>query len=164
MEELDKALGICVTGPLKQQALDEFAGHMAAWGITMPSVEPLVLDFGLRDLDGVGLIEYWVANECDAGYCAKFLFVRDRQSCPMHLHREKMETFFVVKGKAWMHYKGKVWLMSEGDTLSVQTNQIHGFTGQGPCLLLEVSKPCHIDDNFFEDRRIPIGGNHRRLH
>ena len=36
----------------------------------------------------------------------------------------------------------------------------HSFTGAGPALLLEVSKPCIIDDNYFEDTRILIGGNY----
>jgi hypothetical protein len=50
-------------------------------------------------------------------------------------------------------------VMTPGDVLTVQAGNVHGFTGIGPALLLEISQPCRIDDNYFEDRRIPIGGN-----
>jgi hypothetical protein len=31
----------------------------------------------------------------------------------------------------------------------------------GPALLLELSMPCEVDDNFFDDPRIPYGGNQK---
>ncbi len=60
----------------------------------MPPHEPLVSDFGLGDFYETGLIEYWVANEIQAGYCGKLLFVFGGQTCPMHWHKRKHETFF----------------------------------------------------------------------
>ena len=38
----------------------------------------------------------------------------------------------------------------------------HSFTGKGPALLLEVSTPCLVKDNVFENPNIPIGSNFRR--
>jgi quercetin dioxygenase-like cupin family protein len=52
--------------------------------------------------------------------------------------------------------------MAPGDVLPVPPGKPHAFTGVGPALLLEVSKPCRVDDNYFDDRRIPIGGNYER--
>jgi len=51
--------------------------------------------------------------------------------------------------------------MSAGDVLRVEVGKDHRFTGLGPCLLLEVSKPSIIADNYFENTNIPIGGNYR---
>ncbi len=51
--------------------------------------------------------------------------------------------------------------MKAGDVLPVTQGNYHSFTGVGPCLLLEVSKPCEVDDNYFHNPRIPFGGNHR---
>ena len=68
----------------------------------MPPSQRLVLDFGLGDFKGTGLIECWLANEVAAGYCGKYLFVFDRQTCPAHLHRKKHETFFIAKGRVRM--------------------------------------------------------------
>ena len=128
----------------------------------MPPVNPLVLDFGLDDFEQTGLIEYWIANEGSAGYCGKYLFVFDGQTCPKHRHKGKHETFFIVKGKVRMESGGKRWTMKEGDVFPVPRGRYHRFTGIGPALLLEISTPCEISDNYFENRSIPIGGNCRR--
>ena len=159
MDELNKALKISVTGVLKQKALEKFEAQMKKWSIKMPSPEYLVLDFGLGDFYKTGLIECWIANEEKEGYCGKFLFVFDGQRCPMHRHKDKHETFFIMKGSVMMDYDGKSCEMKPGDTLPVEKWKYHSFAGVGPALLLEISKPCIVDDNYFEDKTIPIGGN-----
>ncbi len=161
MQELDKGLDISLKGRRAEKALTDFYRMSKAWGLDMPQADPLVLDFGLADFDRVGLVECWIANEFEAGYCGKFLFVTDGQTCPMHHHREKHETFFIVKGRVRMTCDGEEWEMGQGDVLPVAPGKVHGFTGAGPALLLEVSKPCKIDDNYFENTAIPIGGNYQ---
>lgn len=161
MEELDKALGIALQGPRAEQALAEFQRQVAAWGVALPPVTPLVLDFGLGEFAKVGLIEYWIANEAQAGYCGKYLFVFDGQTCPMHRHRTKHETFFIVQGHVEMILGDTRREMGPGDVLPVPPWTYHRFTGIGPALLLELSMPCEVDDNFFENVDIPIGGNWR---
>mgnify|MGYP001190335151 CR=1 FL=1 len=160
MQELDRGLAISLTGPQAERALKAFGQQMAAWNLSPPPSQPLVLDFGLADFEHVGLIEYWIANEVQAGYCGKYLFVFDGQTCPMHRHREKHETFFLVKGRVRMVYDGVEREMREGDVLPVDRWKYHSFTGIGPALLLELSMPCQVDDNYFENRSIPIGGNY----
>lgn len=158
MDELKKGLDICVSGPVRTAALRAFKKQLRAWGLAMPPVEPLVLDFGLGNFKKTGLIEYWIANEAKAGYCGKYLFVFDGQTCPEHCHRDKHETFFIVKGQVRMRSRGRAARMKSGDVLPVPPGGRHSFTGVGPALLLEVSKPCKVEDNYFTDRRIPIGG------
>jgi len=160
MDELDKGLDISLKGAAAEAAVAEMLEHVDAWGLVLPPVDPLVLDFGLGDFRRTGLIEAWVANELDEGYCGKFLFVFDGQTCPAHCHREKHETFYVVRGGVRMDYRGESREMKEGDVLPVGQGNYHSFTGIGAALLLEVSKPCQIDDNYFENRAIPIGGNY----
>lgn len=162
MEELDKGLSISLPKSRTSEILNEFHSQMNAWGLKMPDVEPLVLDFGLDNFQATGLIEFWIANEVEAGYCGKYLFVFDQQTCPLHHHHEKLETFFIVKGSVIMKYGGKSQKMLPGDVLRVEQGNAHSFTGDGPALLLEISKPCLIDDNYFENHRIPIGGNYDR--
>jgi len=161
MRELDKGLEISVKGPQADEALAAFRRQIQSWGLAMPPAAPLVLDFGLGDFQKVGLIECWIANEVEAGYCGKYLFVFDGQTCPMHRHRQKHETFFLVKGRVRMVYDGVEWEMAEGDVRPVAPWKYHSFVGIGPALLLEVSMPCMVDDNYFEDPAIPIGGNYR---
>jgi len=163
MQELNKARSIEVAGSLAGQALAEFIKQLRAWNIVMPAVKPLVLDFGLADFYRVGLIEYWIANEVEAGYCGKFLFLFDRQTCPRHHHCEKLETFFIVHGTVEMDYDGRIWRMNPGDVLLVECSKPHQFRGVGPALILEVSRPCIVADNYFADPNIPIGGNYKSV-
>ena len=97
MDELEKGLAIALTGPRRDQALAAFREQIGNWGVALPPVEPLVLDFGLGEFDQTGLIEYWIANEAAAGYCGKYLFVFDGQACPRHRHAAKHETFLWSK-------------------------------------------------------------------
>lgn len=157
MDELDKGLAIAISGPQREAALVAFHEQIQAWGIALPPVEPLVLDFGLGDFEKTGLIEYWIANEMTAGYCGKYLFVFDGQTCPRHRHVTKHETFFLVKGRMRITHGDRTFEMGEGEVLPVSPGGFHSFTGIGPALLLELSMPCEIDDNDFADPRIPIG-------
>jgi mannose-6-phosphate isomerase-like protein (cupin superfamily) len=161
MYQLKKALDGNLKGRVASEALARFRKQLKAWKLAMPPAEPLIADFGLGDFAQTGMIECWVANEVSAGYCGKFLFVFDGQTCPLHRHRTKHETFFIVRGKVRMQFGGKRWVMREGDVLPVPAGKMHSFTGVGPALLLEVSMPCVVADNFFHDRRIPFGGNYR---
>jgi N-acetylneuraminate synthase len=162
MDERKNAAGIAVTGTARREALKAFRAQLKEWGLVMPKHEPLVSDFGLDDFYHTGLIEFWVANEIEAGYCCKFLFVFDGQTCPMHWHRKKHETFFIVRGKVKMRCDGSVHDMRAGDCLPVLPGSRHAFTGKGAALLLEVSKPCLVKDNIFENPDIPIGGNYTK--
>jgi D-lyxose ketol-isomerase len=160
MDELKKGLAISITGRERNEALREFKRHIQRWRLALPAIEPLVLDFGLGQFQCTGLIEYWIANESAAGYCGKYLFVFKNQTCPRHRHRTKHETFFLLKGRLQVEYGRRRIELRPGDVLPIRTGVYHGFTGLEPSLLLELSMPCAIDDNYFADRRIPIGGNH----
>ena len=141
-------------GEERGQALAEMNRLVADWGLSLPDTEPLVLQFGLNDFRNTGLIEYWVFNDESVGYCGKFLFVFDGQSCPCHHHDVKHETFFVVTGKVSMTVDGEQRVMEPGDTLVMPPGADHTFAGIGPALLLEVSLPSTRGDNLFADKLI----------
>jgi len=141
-------------GAERDEALAEFNRQITEWGLSMPDADPLVLYFGVEEFRKLGLIEYWVANEEEAGYCGKFLFVFDGQRCPYHHHDVEHETFFVVKGKVKMVVDDKEKILQQGDILVMPPGCKHSFEGVGNALLLEASMPCVISDNFFADKRI----------
>jgi D-lyxose ketol-isomerase len=153
MQELDKGLEISLDAPETAARLEMFHRQVEAWGIALPPFNPLVLDFGLGQFDRVGLIEYWIANELEAGYCGKYLFVFDGQECPAHSHRVKHETFFVVHGCFEVVLDGRRLTLHPGEVLAVLPGHMHSFQGQGNALLLELSMPCHVSDNCFVDPR-----------
>ncbi len=162
MDELEKVQAISLGGQAREQAVREFAECLTGWHVTMPPGEAIVQDFGLGDFCKDGLIECWVANETAAGYCGKFLIVFDGQTCPAHHHRMKHETFYVMHGKIRMTLEGADRVMKPGDVQTILPGAPHSFLGIGPALLLEVSQPCLLDDNYFANTRIPIGGNYKR--
>jgi mannose-6-phosphate isomerase-like protein (cupin superfamily) len=139
-----------VNEPLRREALTRCGSIVQRWEIALPRVEPLVLDFGLQQFERVGLIEYWIANEIRAGYCAKYLFVFDGQECPAHSHAQKHETFFVVKGAVRLALDGNKQEFDAGSMLAVPPDHVHSFAGNGDALLLEISTPCIVADNRFE--------------
>ena len=140
--------------PKRSEALKAFNDQISQWGLSMPKVDPLVMDFGLGRFEQEGLVECWIINELDAGYCGKYMFVFDKQSCPMHSHHDKHETFFVVKGKIQVTTDRGVKILEPGDVLPVDTDMKHSFMGIGNSLVLEISKPCDVNDNNFVDPHI----------
>ncbi len=153
MDELQKGKDAAMETGESEKILREVSRQFEKWGFTPPDTPPLVFDFGLKDFEKTGEVEFWIANEVDAGYCGKFLFVFDGQSCPVHHHRKKLETFYILFGTVKMKYEGVDRLMMPGDVLKVEREKDHGFTGVGPALLLEVSQPSILDDNYFLDRK-----------
>jgi quercetin dioxygenase-like cupin family protein len=145
-------------GSERQRALDEIQSQIAEWRLTMPDVTPLPLHFGLHRFKETGETEFWIANETGHGYCGKFLFVFDGQTCPRHYHRKKHETFFVMKGTLRVNVGNEEILMPQGASLAIFPGTWHCFTGVGPALLLEVSMPSVVGDNFFDDTQIGNAG------
>ncbi len=62
MKELDHGREIALHGPEAADALTRMQEQLDRWGMVMPSIEPLVLDFGLGQFDKTGLIEHWIAD------------------------------------------------------------------------------------------------------
>lgn len=160
MDELDEGLSISLGGTAAEEWVRRARAQVAEWSLELPDVEPLVLDFGLGRFRNIGEIEFWIANEVSAGYCGKFLFMFDGQTCPKHFHREKLETFFIVRGEVLMRYDARELRLSQGGVLRVEPGTYHEFTATEATLILEVSKPSIISDNYFENTSIPIGGNY----
>ena len=160
MKELEQGIKIALSGEEADRAVERALEQMRSWDLVMPDVQPLVLDFGLGDFSRVGEIEFWIANEVEDGYCGKYLFLLEGQTCPSHYHRQKLETFFLVKGRLDVTFQGKEMLLEQGGTLLVGRGEVHQFAALKPSLLLEVSTPSIIEDNYFSDLRIPIGGNY----
>jgi len=141
--------------------VERIQAQVKEWGLALPRIEPLPLDFGLGKFDEIGETEFWIANEVEAGYCGKFMFLFARQTCPKHYHKIKLETFFIVKGKVRMEYKGQEMIMNPGDVLLIEIGEYHRFSGLENSLILEVSMPSLPDDSHFENCAIPTGNNYR---
>jgi N-acetylneuraminate synthase len=147
-----------LSGTERENAIAAIQKQIAAWGLTMPPVQPLPLHFGLNRFGEIGETEFWVANDEQHGYCGKFLFLFDGQTCPYHQHEIKHETFFVLKGSIRMKLKDEQRVMRQGEFLGMPPGTGHSFTGLGPALVLEVSMPSILKDSFFADHNIGDNG------
>ena len=67
----------------------------------------------------------------------------------------------MVKGRLRMMKGDQTLTMKAGDVLRMETECPHSFTALKPTLLLEVSQPSIMSDNYFDNPDIPIGGNYR---
>ena len=143
-----------LSGKGRKEVLKKCFAILKDWKIKMPKAKPLVLDFGLGDFYKNGLIEFWIANEENQGYCGKFLFVFNHQTCPSHHHKFKHETFFILKGRVEMDVNNRKSIMNAGDIKVMPQGDEHSFIGKSPALLLEVSKPCLPEDSIFRDKKI----------
>ena len=113
-----------VGSPEREEILTRIRQRVREWDLALPEEEPLVMDFGLDDFWNTGLTEFWVANETEAGYCGKLLFLFDGQTCPAHHHELKHETFFVIKGEIEMR-TGSTRIMRPGDRLVMEPGIRH---------------------------------------
>lgn len=154
MNESEIIKKLCLQGELKSRVLDEIKKVVNFWNLTLPEVDADALHFGYNDFSQTGETEFNINNNVEQGYCGKFMFLFAGQTCPMHHHRKKHETFFIVKGIVDMELAGKKYILNQGDRLIVDQFAKHKFTALENSLILESSKPDLLDDSIFEDQMI----------
>jgi quercetin dioxygenase-like cupin family protein len=112
------------------------------------------LYFSLHDFYNIGEIEFDINNNIEEGYFGKFIFILQGQTCSMHFHRIKHETFYLIKGRVEMEAEGETIIMKQGDITVMPQNTNHRFSGIENSLILECLKPDIISDSIFDDKRI----------
>ena len=117
---------LSLQGEEREKTLEKIHKVVASWGLKLPDVPPDPLHFGFNDFSNIGETEFNVNNNVEQGYCGKFMFMFAGQTCPMHHHRIKHETFFIVKGRVDMELAGKKFIMEQGYRQSLH------YRGPGP--------------------------------
>mgnify|MGYP003333626708 CR=1 FL=1 len=101
--------------------------------------------------------EFWIEN--NSLYCGKHLHVLPNKFCSVHYHKNKKETFYVIKGKLvlqystnlsldqWNNYEYDTILLKKGDSFTLEPMTAHRFTSGSnfSCDFIEIST--HHDDN-----------------
>jgi D-lyxose ketol-isomerase len=122
-------------------------------GIPLPkNADVEVADFNLNTFKKIGLGLYTKINEPE--YCSKWLVVFPGQTCPYHLHKNKKETFIVLKGTVELTIKDKKHILKPGETITLPQNTYHSFTSKKGAVIEEVSTFDSSSDNYFKDERI----------
>ncbi len=143
-----------LSGKERQEALMRVDALFREWGLTLPNVAACPLHFGLNNFNETGEIEYDIHNSTEDGYCGKFIVIFQGQTCPMHYHAVKHETFFLIKGSIELEADSGTERMEQGDIRVMPQYTKHRFTGIEDSLILECSTPDMIHDSIFEDKKI----------
>jgi mannose-6-phosphate isomerase-like protein (cupin superfamily) len=154
MEESEIISMLSIQGKERKSIIEKINSVVVSWGLKLPDVQADVLHFGYNNFSLTGETEFNINNNVEHGYCGKFMFLFSGQTCPMHHHRIKHETFFIVKGKVNMELSARTYILKQGDTLIVNQLAKHKFTALEDSLILESSRPDMVDDSIFEDQMI----------
>ena len=91
--------------------------------------------------------EVWMANT--EKYCGKLLYVEKARISSIHYHKNKDETFYVLKGKIFMEVDSVKSVMKEGDSLRIKPGIKHRFGGLGEeNIMIEISTHHEEDDSY----------------
>jgi D-lyxose ketol-isomerase len=111
-----------------------------------------IVDFGLGNFRKTGLALFVKVNEPE--YCSKWMVVLPGQVCADHKHKDKKETFIVMKGIVELTTGNKKIVLKPGDSYTLIQNTYHTFTSKRGAVVEEVSTYDTNADNYFKDERI----------
>ena len=93
--------------------------------------------------------EEWLVN--NALYCGKFLNLKKGHRCSMHHHKNKHETFYLLKGKNLLELNVGKKIMNEGELQEIVPLDKHRFTGIVDSVILEFSTHHEDEDSYREE-------------
>lgn len=96
--------------------------------------------------------EIWMANT--NLYCGKLLNLKQGKRCSAHYHKNKDETFYVLKGRIlmelWEKEGFKENIMGEGGCVRINPEIKHRFSGLEDSVIIEISTH-HEDKDSYRD-------------
>lgn len=87
--------------------------------------------------------EEWLANT--EKYCGKILTLNPGFICSYHYHKNKDETFYVLKGKVYLELDSQKIILNKGESIRIMPGQKHRFAS-----LEKVSKMIEISTHHEE--------------
>ncbi len=117
-----------------------------------PNMQIEVADFGLGHWDQEGLGIVVRVNEPE--YCSKYLTLEPGQSCPLHSHKLKKETFFVLSGEVKLWADGQTIMLIPGERHTLAPGVLHEFDSLGGAVIEEVSTHDENSDSYFKNSAI----------
>lgn len=96
--------------------------------------------------------EKWLVN--NDLYCGKIIFIKKGHRCSIHYHKNKDETFYVLKGNIILELFGDKIELKEGDSYRLLPGTVHRFIGTVDSTILEISTHHEDSDSY----RLLVGG------
>ena len=101
---------------------------------------------GLEQFHRIGVSMITLINGV---YCKKLLILLPGQTCPIHRHSVKDETFFVLAGKASIQVGDNTSECIVGDMVNVPPNSWHSLTSDSGVVIEEVSSTHNKSDSEY---------------
>jgi len=96
--------------------------------------------------------EVWMANT--ELYCGKLLILDYGKRCSVHYHKNKDETFYILKGKVlmetWKNNQFEERVMNEKESIRIKKYIKHRFSGLKDSVIIEISTH-HEDEDSHRD-------------
>ncbi len=89
--------------------------------------------------------EHWIVNR---EYCGKKMVLRRGFRCSMHLHRNKDEVFYVIRGRILLEMGDGERVMGPGDHHHIPPGVEHRFWGLEDAEIIEFSTHHEEEDSY----------------
>lgn len=107
--------------------------------------------YGMQHFRQYGAI---IINMVNREYCKKLIIVLPGQKHPLHLHKQKEETFQLLYGDLEITLEGRHLVMEPGDMQTVLRGEKHAFTSARGAIFEEISTTHVRNDSYYEDPKI----------
>ncbi|MCL2499450.1 MAG: cupin domain-containing protein [Defluviitaleaceae bacterium] len=87
-------------------------------------------------------------------YCKYIVCMTPGQTYPMHYHRIKDESFYVLHGDLSVVLEDEFHLITPGEILNVPRRFTHGFSTKTGCVFEELSTAYLLNDSVYQDKYI----------
>jgi len=105
--------------------------------------------------------EEWLVNT--DRYCGKILTLKPGFECSYHYHKEKDETFYILRGLVYIMLEGEEKILRQGDVQRILPGQIHKFASlEGISRMMEFSTHHEDSDSYRETESQAINLNELR--
>lgn len=104
--------------------------------------------YGMKHFRQVGAIIISIVNR---EYCKKLLIILPGQKHPVHMHKEKEETFQLLYGDLEINIDGVERTLKPGDIQTVLRGTNHSFTSVKGAVFEEISTTHVMNDSYYED-------------
>lgn len=106
---------------------------------------------GLEYFEEVGAIFISVIQH---DYCKFIVIMLKGQFYPVHYHRIKDESYFILYGDLEVNIEDKKVYLQKGDLINVPRRFTHSFCTESGCVFEEVSTAYLNNDSVYEDEHI----------
>lgn len=115
---------------------------------------------GIENFSSVGAV---FINIIQHDYCKFVVIMAKGQAYPVHYHRIKDESYFILHGDLNVTIEEETSRLTKGDLINVPRRFTHSFSTERGCVFEEVSTAYLNNDSVYEDDEIKNVSKEKKL-